>query len=136
VNSHKHLVEYVERVLTKRWKDAGEKPDTTMEIERQRGSHWLLVSVPTRPSISTFLRAVLRHHKWTQTDMSKRVGMNVVSINRLVTGGQQSCAPETKSKFKRLVTDVPHLLDVFEATDWGLSAEPNRALAQEKKRRR
>jgi len=136
VSTHKDLLRCIGPLLSKRWEQAGEKPDTTMEIERRRGSHWLLVSTPTRPSISTFLKSVLRINKWTQTDMSKRAGMNVVSINRLVTGGQQSCAPETKAKLRRLVLETPHLLDLFETTDWGLSAEPNRALAQEKKRRK
>ena len=85
MSTHKDLLKCIEPLLTKRWEQAGRKPDTTLEIERRRGSHWLLVSTPTRPSISSFLKAVLRTNKWSQTDMSKRAGMNVVSINRLVT---------------------------------------------------
>lgn len=133
---HQHLPEYIEALLTSRWEQAGREPDTTIATEMRKGTHWLVTPASTRPSIATFLKAVLRIQGWTQVDLSRRSGVHVCNLGRLVTGAQRSCAPETKSKFAKLVEGVPHLRDLFEATDWGLSAEPNRALAQEKKRRK
>lgn len=127
---------YIDTLLNERWIAAGKKPDTTMEIEERKGHHWLVTPTTTRPAISTFLKTVMRHQKWTQTAMARLVGMNVCNVNRLVMGGQQSCAPETKAKFERLVADIPPLRLLCEQTDWGLSAEPNRTLALEKQKQK
>lgn len=130
------IIDCINATIDARWEAAGRKPDTTLEVEVRRGQHWLLETAPTRPSISSFLRTVMRHKKWTQAEMSRRSGIHINILGKLVVGSQQSCAPETKHKISKLVAGEAILLSVFHDTDWGLTAEPNRTMAQERKQRR
>src|SRR3972149_2033237 len=116
------VAEGVQTVLRERWGGGKGVPDTTIAAELRKGTHWLVKPTTSRPAISTFLKTVLHVQGWTQTSMSRKVGMNVCNLNRLVMGGPQSCAPATKAKFGKLVADVPELKALYEETDWGLSA--------------
>jgi hypothetical protein len=119
----------ISTLLTARWKAVGGEPDTSITAESRRGTHWLVELPVVRPSIPIYLRALMKRKGWSQAELSRRSRIHIVNLNRLCTGGQQSCAPETRSKLGGLAEGDAELLSLFESTNWGPSANPNQAQA-------
>ncbi len=90
-------------------------------IPQESTRHWLDAPPDVAPTVAALLQAIMVRHGWSQSKLAQQLGMHVNQVQRLASGAQRGCWPETRAKIRQVVQHDTALSAIYFATEWGES---------------
>lgn len=77
----------------------------------------------TRPTVTSLVNAIKAKRGWTNGTMARAMGTHANHVQRMATGQQKGCYPETQAKLRALIRDDAELMRLYYRVDWGEAAK-------------
>jgi hypothetical protein len=77
----------------------------------------------SRPTVTTLVRAIKAKREWSNGQLAAAMGTHCNHVQRMATGQQKGCYPETQAKLRAVIRDDAELMRIYYRVDWGQAAK-------------